>query len=170
MLRAKPLIENKIGCLNETLSPHRLWQLWEKNTKPKQCWLEMHKIFYYSVFFNVIRFFGQMTYYCKLHYIHRTAIAVLAWEKQRGKMLKWCFHHFLFVIRKTKLILQKYVPTNVKSEPTPLESCINTALHGTNPRLTQNPENVLKHQPRPPAVAENHCILTKVAFFLPNDV
>ncbi len=80
-------------------------------------------------------------------------------------MLKWCFHHFLFVRRKTKLILQKYVPTNVKSEPRPLESCINTALHGTNPRLTQNPENVLKHQPRPPAVAENHCILTKVAFF-----
>ncbi len=102
-------LENKIGCLNETLSPHRLWQLWEKDTKPKQCWLEMHKIFYYSVFFNAIRFFGQMTYYCKLHYIHRTAIAVLVWEKQRGKMLKWCFHHFLFVIRKTKVILQNYL-------------------------------------------------------------
>ncbi len=63
--------------LYETLSPHRLWQLWEKNTKPKQCWLEMHEIFYYSVFFNVIRFFGQMTYYCKLHYIHRTASSCL---------------------------------------------------------------------------------------------
>ncbi len=58
-----------------------------------------------------------------------------------------------------------YIPTNVKSEPTPLESCINTAMRGTNPRPTQYPVNLLKHQPRPPAVADNHCIPTKVAYF-----